>query len=658
MAQTSQQSANKMAQLFDRITNYYVDTVNLNRLADNSIRKTLQELDPDSQYFTESEVYSIIELEEGSYVGVGLNFNTLNDTIVVSSVVPGSPSEKGGIRKGDKIIAINGENIAGKGISNNEVSQKLRGTRSTEVTTDILRRGYPELLPFRIVRDLIPTPQQAIFKIKQLFDLIDNNYAGKVDSVDVNNLTDNMIRRILHELDPHSQYLTEPEVRMMNEVWEGYDGIGVSQIILNDTILIYLTVKDGPSEKAGIKSGDKIIAINGENVAGKGVSNNEALQKLRGAGGTEVMIDVLRRGYPELLSFRVVRDKIPAYSIDAAYIVNNKTGYIKLRRFAATTKKEFDDAFQKFKNEGVTNLILDLTGNGGGAIDAAVLLANEFLKSGQLIYFAEGEKTPRRERWTNSNGQFATGKLALMIDEYTGSASELFAGAIQDWDRGIIIGRRSFGKGLIQNNYMFTDGSMLKLTTMRYHTPSGRAIQKPYNIKNDEYAEEVRSRLQTGELTGQKQHIGNDSLRYFTLVKKRAVYGGGGIMPDIFVAIDTSHYTDYIRELSKSGIVSRFDINYVEKNRQSLMLQYPTFEQFDKDFTVTETMLDELQDFAQKEGLKRYPKIFVQSQQYLKLSIKGDIAYLLWEMEELYYRIMNEENSIFLQAVEVIENLD
>jgi len=494
----------------------------------------------------------------------------------------------------------------------------------------------------------------ATFKVAQLFDWIANNY---VDTINMNKLSEDVIRKTLQQLDPHSQYITKDEVRAMNEPLEGsFDGIGVSFNILNDTILIISAIQGGPSEKVGITGGDKIITVNGENVAGTGIKNSGVFTRLRGPKGTEVTVGIHRRGYSELLFFRVVRDKIPLYSIDAAYKVTDGIGYIKLSRFSATSKKEFDDAIQQLKKDGVTGLILDLTGNGGGYMETAVQLANEFLERGKLIVYTEGKNSPRREYRANSSGKFTTGKLVVMIDEGSASASEILAGAVQDWDRGIIVGRRSFGKGLVQSQMIFADSSMLRLTVSRYHTPSGRAIQKPYNTINDEYARgTMQTRLQTGELMGQTQNPDADTMKYQTLVKKRTVHGGGGITPDVFVAMDTTYYTDYYRKLIGFGIFNRFVLNYVDKNRQNIKRQYPTFERFDKNFAVTEAMLEELQVFAEKEGLDRKPEMFAKSQQHLELWLKGSIARDLWDRVELY-QVVNRSNPIFLKALEEIKN--
>jgi len=493
-------------------------------------------------------------------------------------------------------------------------------------------------------------------KMAQLFNLIGRLY---VDSVNMDKLTEEIIRKTLQTLDPHSVYIPKDEVRAMNEQLEGsFDGIGVSFNILNDTILILSTVQGGPSDKLGISGGDRIITINGENVAGTGINNNGVYSRLRGARGTEVNVGIHRRGHSELLMFRIVRDRIPTYSIDAAYKVTNDIGYIKLSRFSATSKREFDAALLKLKEEGITDLILDLTGNGGGYMDVAVLLANEFLERNQLIVYIEGENSPRRDYSANSRGEFLQGNLVIMIDEASASASEIVAGAIQDWDRGVIVGRRSFGKGLVQTQRMFSDSSMLRLTVARYHTPTGRAIQKPYNTNDDEYSRGQRTtttRLQTGELTGQTTNATADSQIFQTLVENRTVYGGGGITPDIFVPIDTSHNSPYYRQLIGLGIFNRFTLNYIDRNRQQLIRQYSTFEQFDQHFTVTEEILNELQDFAEKEGLAKDTEMFTLSQEYLKLWLKGYFVRDLWDMAALY-KVVNRGNPIFLKAVEVLSN--
>jgi carboxyl-terminal processing protease len=487
----------------------------------------------------------------------------------------------------------------------------------------------------------------GIYKITQLFEWIDRYY---VDTVDTDSLSEEIIRKTLSELDPHSVYVSKEGVRAMTEPLAGsFEGIGVSFNIFNDTILIISPISGGPSERTGIRSGDRIITVNGDTVAGKKMNNADLMKRLRGKKGTEVNVGILRRGNKELLDFRIIRDKIPIHSIDAAYKVSDNIGYIRLSRFAASSKNEFDEALSRLRKEGMTDLILDLTGNGGGYIDVAVQLADEFFNRGIPIVYTEGVHNHRRDYLTTSGGNFKKGRLVVMINESSASASEILAGAVQDWDRGIIVGRRSFGKGLVQRQIFFLDSSMLRLTTSRYYTPTGRTIQKPYH-KNNEYSKEVESRLQTGELTGGISVDFPDSLKYQTLIKKRTVYGGGGIMPDVFVPMDTSFSNTYYRELLGKGIFYRFVLNYVDKNRQHLESKYPAFEEFDEKFKVTESILNDLQDFAEKEGLTKNPELFAKSHSYLAVWIKAYIARDLWDSTELY-RITNRQNPIFIQAV-------
>jgi carboxyl-terminal processing protease len=497
------------------------------------------------------------------------------------------------------------------------------------------------------------TTKSAI-KMAELFSWIDGLY---VDTIDLYKFNETIIRNTLSMLDPHSQYISRDEVRAMNEPLEGsFDGIGVSFNILNDTVLITSTINGGPSEKIGILAGDRIITVNGENIAKAGIQTRDVFSRLRGVRGTEVEVGVLRRGTPELLSFRIVRDRIPLHSIDAAYKVTDDIGYIKLSRFSATSKREFDDALRSLKAQGTNSLILDLTGNTGGYIDVAVQLTDEFLDRGQLVVYTEGENSRRRDYRATARGEFKEGNVVVMIDENSASASEILAGALQDWDRGMIVGRRSFGKGLVQRSLNFSDSSMVRLTVARYYTPTGRAIQKPYNSAGDEYSAGTRNvRLQTGELTGNATNNAPDSLMFQTLIKKRAVFGGGGITPDVFVPIDTTFITLYYRRLVGQNIFNRFMLEFIDKNRHVLLRQYPTFERFDQRFVITDEMLNDLQEFAQKEGLARNEQQFEKSKEHIEKRMKGTIARDLWETSELY-EVMNRINPIFLRAIKELEN--
>ncbi len=490
------------------------------------------------------------------------------------------------------------------------------------------------------------------FKFIKLFSLIESRY---VDSVDLNKLSDEMIRDMLHKLDPHSVYITKDEVEAMNEPLAGnFEGIGVTFNILNDTIIVISPIFGGPSEKLGIRAGDRIIKIADENVAGIGITTKQVLAKLKGKKGTVVNVDIKRRGINALISFNIVRDKIPIYSVDAAYKVSSNTGYIRLSRFSATTLTEVSEALEGLKKEGITNIILDLSGNGGGYLDVAVSLSDEFLEANKLIVYTLGYHAAKKEFISTSKGIFESGKLAIIIDEGSASASEIVAGAIQDWDRGIIIGRRSFGKGLVQYPFAFPDGSIIRLTVARYYTPTGRLIQKSYTEGYEEYSEELNKRFTHGELLSKDSIHFTGSLKYFTLVRKREVFGGGGIMPDIFVPFDTLSYNDYYQGLINKGIVNDFALNYVDKNRENLREKYPEFEQFKNKFEVDSVMLKGLITYASQKSLPYRPVDFGQSKRLLTIILKASIARDLWSTSE-FYEIFNFADASFNKAIEAFD---
>ncbi|MDR1866256.1 MAG: PDZ domain-containing protein [Bacteroidales bacterium] len=494
---------------------------------------------------------------------------------------------------------------------------------------------------------------QQAYKMLQLFEWVGNHY---VDTVNLSRLSERMIRKTLQELDPHSVYVSRDEVRTMNERLEGsFEGIGMSCDWLNDTALVVSTVSGGPAEKTGIRRGDRIVVIDGDTVAGKNLKMEHIIKRIRGKKGTKVRLAIFRKGGGELLQFTVTRDRIPDFSVNAAYRVSGKTGYIRLNRFAASSHREFTEALQKLRKEGVVDIILDLTGNGGGYVDMAVQLADEFFDKGRLIVYTEGRNSGRVNYTSLAGGDFRKGKLVVMINENSASASEIFAGAIQDWDRGMIVGRRSFGKGLVQRQMLFADSSALRLTIARYHTPTGRVIQKPYG-DGGEYEKEIRNRLQSGELTGETAVKINDSLQFKTLVKGRTVYGGGGIIPDVFVPLDTSYYTDYYKKLLERNILEWFILEYVDKNRSALERKYPDFSKFERDFRVSDAMPDDLRRFALQKGIDGKPEEAERSRERLQVRMKAYIALCLWSDNE-FYRIINRQEPIFLKALEVIADL-
>lgn len=415
--------------------------------------------------------------------------------------------------------------------------------------------------------DTAPLPgiRQRNDKLSTILNIIDRNY---VDSVNHNDLVEAAIPAILKKLDPHSVYISAKDLARANESLQGnFEGIGISFNMLTDTILIISTIPGGPSEKLGLQAGDKILYVNDSLVAGKGISDEDVMGMLKGPKGTSVKVKIMRNGYNDLLTFNIIRDKIPIYSVDVAYMINENTGYIKINNFAITTFDEFMKGLKELKSKGMTKLIVDLRGNSGGIMEDAVQIANQFLKQGQLIVYTMGRNQPRNEARATGKGEFESGDLVILIDEWSASASEILAGAIQDNDRGTIIGRRSFGKGLVQEPIPFADGSGMRLTIARYYTPTGRSIQKPYSEGFTDYFDDLNSRYDRGEFGDSDSIHFSESLK-FTTPGGRTVYGGGGIMPDKFIPVDTSEISPYF--LMVRPYIYQFALKYTEKNRETL----------------------------------------------------------------------------------------
>ena len=479
-----------------------------------------------------------------------------------------------------------------------------------------------------------------------------------VDNVDEGKLVEDAIRGMLEKLDPHSSYSTPKEVKALNEPLSGsFEGIGVQFNMVEDTLLVIQPVTGGPSEKVGIVAGDRIVSVNDTAIAGVKMSKEDIMRRLRGPKGTKVMLGIVRRGIKDTLSFKVVRDKIPVKSIDAVYMIRPEVGYVRIGNFGATTHDEFCEALEKLTKQGMRNLILDLQGNGGGYLQAAVNIANEFLQKGDLIVYTEGRRMQRNEYKAKGNGKFLDGKIVVLIDEYSASAAEIVTGAIQDQDRGMVVGRRSFGKGLVQRPIDLPDGSMIRLTVSHYYTPAGRCIQKPYT-KGDskDYAMDVMNRLKHGELTSADSIHFADSLKCYTLREHRTVYGGGGIMPDYFVPLDTLAYTKFHRELSAKSYIINANLKYVDANRKALKKQWTSFEDFRRDFVFPKEEIDKMIADAAKD--KVVPKDDAELQKSipkLSMQLKALVARDLWDMSE-YFAIINEDSEIVRKAVEVIKN--
>jgi carboxyl-terminal processing protease len=491
-----------------------------------------------------------------------------------------------------------------------------------------------------------------LIKLNNVFNVISNMY---VDSVNEKKLVEAAIVATLKELDPHSSYIPKEEVERVNEVLDGsFEGIGVQFQIFEDTILVVQTISGTPADKVGMMPGDRIVYINDELMAGKKIQNSDVLKRLRGPRGSEVKVQVARRGLSDFLLFRINRDKIPVYSVDAHYMLNNETGYIKINNFGHKTMDEYRQAFTKLQKAGMKNLILSLEGNGGGLMDKAFELADEFLGRGKLVVYTEGLKQPKKVSTATALGGFEQGKLIILVDEYSASASEIVAGAVQDWDRGLIIGRRTFGKGLVQSQIPLNDGSMIRLTVSRYHTPTGRSIQKPYKDGIEKYQKELEERFKHGEMLYVDSIHFPDSLKYQTLMLGRTVYGGGGIMPDLFIPIDTTRFTPLHRKLVAQGIVNKVVVQYIERNRETLKRKYPDFGKYYRDFNIDEAFINQLKKTAETEKITIHEEQLAKSRSLISLQLKALIARDLWSMNE-YFRIMDNENESLKKAISIFE---
>ena len=440
----------------------------------------------------------------------------------------------------------------------------------------------------------------------------------------------------------------------MNEPLQGnFDGIGIQFNMAEDTLFVIQPVSGGPSEKVGILAGDRIVEVNDTVIAGVKMSTEDVMRRLKGPKGTLVDVKVLRRGVPELLSFTIRRDKIPVYSLDASYMIAPQTGYIKINRFAATTHAEFMNALASLKSQGMKDLILDLQGNGGGYLNAAIDIANEFLGDEELIVYTEGRRSARRDFYADGNGKHQFGKLVVLVDEYSACASEIVSGAVQDWDRGMVVGRRTFGKGLVQRPIDLPDGSMIRLTISRYYTPAGRCIQKPY-VNTENYAADLIERYNRGEMMSADSIHFPDSLKCTTLKKGRTVYGGGGIMPDYFVPVDTTLYTDYHRQISYKGVLLKVHYQLIDAYRKDWNNKYKDYASFAQTFEMTEPMMQRLKDEAAKAGIAYNEEQYRKSESLLKLQMKALIARDLWDMNE-YYHTINVADESVKKALELLK---
>lgn len=507
-------------------------------------------------------------------------------------------------------------------------------------------------LPAQVLRDA-DDPSATYYKFETLLQLIDYAYVEEVDQPKV---VEDAIINVLKELDPHSTYIPKKEIEKTNEPLVGnFDGVGIQFQIFHDTIMVISPVPGGPSDKLGIRAGDKIIKINREDAFGSKINNQYVLDHLRGPKGTKVDVSILRKGFSSLLEYTIVRDKIPLNSIDATYMVSSDIGYIKLARFARTSTEEFRESVVQLRKEGMKNLVLDLRNNSGGYLDIAFELSDEFLPAGKLIVYTKGLRSPKQDFFATGKGSFETGRLVVLIDEGSASASEIVSGAVQDWDRGVILGRRSFGKGLVQRPFMLPDSSMIRLTTARYYTPSGRCIQKSYEKGSEEYFSEVMNRFEHGEMIHSDSIRLPDSLRYFTH-NKRVVFGGGGIMPDVFIPLDTTFISKYYTDVFRKGLLNDFVLQYVEDGRTELLSTYPNIKVFNSRFNES-ALLDQFVEFAASREVPRDEKGLDVSGKQIAVVLKGLIARNLFNVSA-YFEVIGSTDDDLKHAVEVLQNED
>ena len=487
-------------------------------------------------------------------------------------------------------------------------------------------------------------------KLQQIISYINSDY---VDTVRSQEIVEETISEILQNLDPHSYYIPKQDYAAMNDPLEGeFDGIGIEFRIQEDTITVVQALAGGPSEELGIMAGDRIIEVEGENVTGETINNSKVVKLLKGPKGTTVNVAIKRKGTKDAIDFAIRRDKIPVYSVEAEYMIDDKTGYVKVLRFAKDTHSEFMNAMRSMKKQGMTNLILDLRNNAGGYMNSAIDICDEFLPKGDLIVYTEGKARAKREFYATSKGELEDVKVAVLINEGSASASEIVAGALQDNDLGVIVGRRSFGKGLVQEGMNWPDGSGVRLTVARYYTPTGRSIQKSYEGGIEEYNNEAYERYNNGELLSSDSIDFPDSLKYVTKGGK-IVYGGGGIMPDVFVPIDTVGSSYYLGSLNYQGIFFQFGFQYVDANRKVLTKQYQA-DRFANDFQVTESLLKEFYEFAAEKGVEYDEQGATTSEAIIKQRLKATVARNLFR-EKAFYQVVNKDDVVVKKALESLE---
>jgi carboxyl-terminal processing protease len=504
--------------------------------------------------------------------------------------------------------------------------------------------------PYIAARDFFTFRTGQFNKLNDVINYVSEEY---VDTVNARRLMEQTIGDMLHSLDPHSSYIPADELQATNEPLEGnFEGIGIEFHIQNDTIMVVSAIAGGPSEQLGIRAGDRIVKVEGKNVANIHISNSQVMQQLRGPGGTKVKVTIFRRATGKFIDYTIVRGRIPIYSVDVGYMVTPKTGYIKVSHFAEHTYEEYLKAFTALKEAGMKNLVLDLRGNPGGYLKTAIQLADEFLPKGRLVVYTEGRARPKEKYEATESGLFEKGKLVVLVDEGSASASEIVSGAVQDWDRATIVGRRTFGKGLVQEQSEFPDGSAIRLTVARYFTPTGRCIQKPYDGDYLDYESELINRLQHGELLSQDSIRFSDSLK-FTTPGGKTVYGGGGIMPDVFVPLDTEATSGFYSAAGGRGLITQFAYDYLDRNR-SVFSNYKDFADFDASFEIGEPVYRDFLEYCFANGVDRSEYGTDIARPFIETQLKALIARQLWKNDG-YYPVILRNDRTLKEAIRLLE---
>ena len=648
----------KIERLLFLVEQMYVEDVDTKKLNQDLVLGMYNTLHPSGLYQPDS-IFKLLNIDPLPYYGLGLRIKFKKGKIIVDEVLSKSSAKESGIAVNDEIICIDQDSLDQiyyyadfdqLTTSKEKSSSKLTIVREDDTLSFEVKKqdidGFSLLpLPLFEYKEVINYYKDAI----KAFDLI------YPDTISNGQITEFGIRYMLEQLDPHSTYISLEEIHDMNAPLKGsFSGVGIRFQILKDTIMVVQAIPGGPSEKVGLMAGDQIIRINEELVAGIGMKNKGVRDRLLGDKGTKVNVSIKRRNQKKLLDFEITRDKIPIYSVDASYMVNSNTGYIKLNNFSSTTISEIRKATFELKDQGMENLVLDLQNNGGGYLRTAVDLSDEFLSGIKKIVSTNGRKFPERNYTTGRKGLLEEGKLIVLVNESSASASEIVSGAVQDWDRGLIVGRRTFGKGLVQKPIELPDGSQVRITTSKYYTPSGRCIQKPYEEGSMAYRKEKYSRYNSGESFNADSMKFNSNESFQTLLKERTVYGGGGIIPDHFVPLDTTGTSPYFNKLIRKGIFNQFALSWVNKNRELLEKKYPNFDKFNLKFD-TQKAVDELIKYAEAEGLEFSENQYNKAKYVIHTRLKANIAQDLYNYKK-FYQVINSLNNALEKSLELLND--